>query len=66
MKNALVDALVPVVAESCKGVIGYIRHEVIGRCKEGRAATTERQPSQGFSGQIGHDIVMDVEDDVSR
>ena len=36
MKNALVDALVPVVAESCKGVIGYIRHEAIGRRKEGQ------------------------------
>jgi hypothetical protein len=44
MKNALVHALVPVVAESCEGVIGYIRHEVIGRRKEGQGRDYERQP----------------------
>ena len=64
MKNALVDALVPVVAESCKGVIGYIRHKVIGRCKEGRPQLRKDNQAKAF--QDRSDIVMDVEDDVSR
>jgi len=63
MKNALVDALVPVVAKSCKGVIGYIRHEVIGSRKEDGSATTERQPRVFYDRS---DMVIDMEDDVSR
>jgi len=39
MKNALVDAVVPVVAESCKDMLGYIRHEVLADVEGGGATT---------------------------
>jgi len=43
MTNALVDALVSIIAKSCKGVIGYICHEV--EMKDGdRFADLRRKP----------------------
>ena len=35
MTNALVDALVSIIAKSCKGMIGYICHEVEMKLSDG-------------------------------